>query len=95
MVGKVYVSMHMRMGRSSCAVCEPLGGGIATFKKHLAATSKHGSWHTGMKAANATYDDNIRQNVKFAAIELDYFCTRGIPPSSVDTHSLRSGGVIV
>ena len=36
----------------------------------------------------------MRLNVKFTAIKLDYFGTRGIPVDNVDTHSLRSGGAM-
>ena len=39
-------------------------------------------------------DEDIQRNVKFAATELDYFGTRGIPVDNIETHSLRSGGAI-
>ena len=37
-------------------------------------------------------DQDIRDNIKWAATELDYHARRGIPVERVDTHSLRGGG---
>ena len=34
----------------------------------------------------------MRDNIKWAATELDYHARRGIPVERVDTHSLRGGG---
>ena len=39
-------------------------------------------------------DEDIRQNLNFAAMELDYFGTRLIPVDNFDTHSFRSGGAM-
>ena len=38
-------------------------------------------------------DQNIRNNLKWAAKELDYPASKGIPIDHIDTHSLRGGGV--
>lgn len=37
-------------------------------------------------------DEDIRRNVKWAATQLDYPGTKGIPIELIDTHSLRCGG---
>ena len=73
------------IGRRYCYIRKASGG---NFKTWLSAY-----WDGDGKRYDVS-DDDIWQNVKFAATELDYFCTRGIPPSSVDTHSLRSGGAM-
>ena len=40
-------------------------------------------------------DEYIRQNLKFASTEIDYFGTRGIPVDNVDSHSLHSDGMAI
>ena len=37
-------------------------------------------------------DQDIRENLKWAATELQYPAKKGIPIERIDTHSLRSGG---
>ena len=37
-------------------------------------------------------DQNIRDNLKWAAKELDYLASKGIPVDCIDTHSLQGGG---
>ena len=39
-------------------------------------------------------DEDIQQNLKFVATELNWFCTQGIPVDDFDTNSLRSFGVM-
>ena len=47
-------------------------------------------WEKGMHCDVS--DEDIRRNIKWAAAELDYPSTKGIPIERVDTHSFRSGG---
>ena len=50
-------------------------------------------WDNSKNCCDITNKD-IRRNVKFAAMELNYFGTRGIPVYNVDTHLLHSGGAM-
>ena len=50
-------------------------------------------WDNSKICCDITNKD-IRRNVKFAAMELNYFGTRGIPVYNVDTHLLHSGGAM-
>ena len=70
----------------------------ALGRRYCYIRSKSGSYKTFLSAywvddmRHDTNDEDIRKNIKWAAGVLDYEGSRNIPPSRVDTHSLRSGG---
>ena len=86
----------MQMGKISCIEFVPQGVATVTSVKLQADIGQYSYQHIGTKGKNRcdTTDEDICQNVKFAAIELDYFVTQGIPVDNVNSHSLRSGGAM-
>ena len=52
---------------------------------YLSAYSVGGVWHD-------ITDQNIRNNLKWEATELDYPTSKGIPIDRIDIHSLCGGG---
>ena len=90
MGGRKFASNRMQMGKNSCTGFVPLGVNTVTSVRLQVSIGKYGYQHIGMTRKNRydITDEDIRRNVKFAATELDYFCTRGIPVDNVKTHSL-------
>jgi hypothetical protein len=68
--------VHVRRHTSDTTTC------LSTFFERLP---------TGVCQADVT-DKDIRQELKLAAIALEYPALKGIPIDRIDTHSLRSGG---
>ena len=79
--GEVYMCAIWALGRRYCSIRKHSG----TLKTFLSAY-----WVDGIR--KDVNNEDMRQNIKWAAGELDYPGARGIHVDRVDTHSLRSGG---
>ena len=89
------VHQHANGGGILCGVC-PIGRRCCYIRKSSGGDWKiwlSVYWDNSKNFCDIT-DEDIRRNVKFAATELDYFGTQGIPVDNVNTHSLRSGGAM-
>jgi len=80
-------------GRATCSPVRAVGRRFCHIREH---TDDPDTFLSSFFEADARHgdvtDNDIRRELKTAAIALDYESTRGIPISRIDTHSLRAGG---
>ena len=69
-----------------------LGHQYVHIRKHTESPKTYLSAYIVGGVRHNITDQNIRNNLKLAATELDYPASKGIPIDRIDTHSLRGGG---
>ena len=80
-------------GRSICSPVRAVGRRFCHIREHSNNPNTYLSAFFEPEASSGDVTDNdIRTELKIAAIALDYESQRGIPISRIDTHSLRAGG---
>ena len=80
-------------GRKICSPVRAVGRRFCHIREHSTDPNTHLSAFFESEANRGDVNDNdIRRELKTAAIALDYESHRGIPISRIDTHSLRAGG---
>ena len=80
-------------GRATCSPVRAVGRRFCHIREHTddPDTFLSSFFEADARQGDVT-DNDIRRELKTAAIALDYESTRGIPISRIDTHSLRAGG---
>lgn len=80
-------------GEEFCCAVRAIGRRYCYIRKHAGGDRKaYLSAYWVKDKRKDVNDEDMRENLKWAATELDYPCRKGIPIERVDTHSLRIGG---
>ena len=79
-------------GEAHCCAVRAIGRRYCYIRQHASSKKAFLSAYWVKGKRKDVNDEDMRENIKWAATELDYPGRKGIPIERVDTHSLRIGG---